>query len=190
MIVSSTRGKPAASMRRVFVLCTALALLCGPGAARAAGGASLGQLPQGWRDDSARDLPLSALKGHRVVLTMAYATCHRICPMTLRELEHLQEVADARAERVDFVIVGYDPVNDSPAVWHRYRASRGLTRPNWHFLSGSTATTRALARQLGFPFWTMDDGHVMHESRAILFDSEGEQRAVLGLPTSQWADAL
>ena len=153
------------------------------------GSVSLGELPQGWHDDRARDLPLAGLHGHRVVLTMAYASCHRLCPATMEEFKRMQRVADARGEIVDFVIVGYDPKNDSPAVWHQYRLTRGLSRENWHFLSGSETDTLQLARQLGFPFWTYDE-HVMHESRAVIFDAGGVQRAVLGSRTSRWSDAL
>ena len=153
------------------------------------GSVSLGELPQGWHDDRARDLALTELRGHRVVLTMAFAACHRLCPATMDEFKRMQRVVDARGEIVDFVIVGYDPKNDNPAVWHQYRLSRGLSRDNWHFLSGSQTATLQLAHQLGFPFWTYDE-HVMHESRAVIFDTSGVQRAVLGSQNSRWSDAL
>jgi cytochrome oxidase Cu insertion factor (SCO1/SenC/PrrC family) len=180
------------SLQRNTLLCCAAALSllaawCPAGDMRASVG--LGELPQRWQDDRARDLALTGLRGHRVVLTMAYAACHRICPMTMDELKRMQRVADVRGEIVDFVIVGYDPKNDSPAVWHQYRLSRGLNRDNWYFLSGSQAATEQLARQLGFPFWKYDE-HVMHESRAVLFDSSGVQRAVLGSQNPGWSDVL
>jgi cytochrome oxidase Cu insertion factor (SCO1/SenC/PrrC family) len=164
-------------------------LAAGRPAGALGGNVGLGELPQGWHDDRARDQALAGFRGHRVVLTMAYASCHRLCPATLDEFKRMQRVADARGEIVDFVIVGYDSKNDSPAVWHQYRLSRGLSRDNWHFLSGSETDTQQLARQLGFPFWTYDE-HVMHESRAVIFDAGGAQRAVLGSRTSRWSDAL
>jgi cytochrome oxidase Cu insertion factor (SCO1/SenC/PrrC family) len=180
------------SLQRGTILCcgailTLLAAWCPAEDMR--GGVSLGELPQTWHDDRARDLVLTGLVGHRVVLTMAYAACHRLCPTTIDEFKRMQRVVDARGETVDFVIVGYDPKNDSPAVWHQYRLSRGLNRDNWHFLSGSQTATQQLAHQLGFPFWTYDE-HVMHESRAVIFDTSGVQRAVLDSKTSRWSDAL
>jgi cytochrome oxidase Cu insertion factor (SCO1/SenC/PrrC family) len=152
-------------------------------------GVNLDRLPRTWRDDDGAVRLLTEFRGHRVVLTMAYATCHRICPGTIEQLKRMQAVADARGEAVDFLIVGYDPKNDSPAVWHDYRLDRRLTRKNWHFLSGTSDATEQLAHQLGFPFWTMED-HVMHDSRAVLFDAAGTQRLALGPATSRWADAL
>jgi len=184
-------GKRVSLHRSAMMCCVAaltlLAVWCPAEDLR--GSVNLGELPQGWHDDRSRDLVLAGLRGHRVILTMAYATCHRLCPATMDEFKRMQRVVDARGEIVDFVIVGYDPKNDSPAVWHQYRLSRGLNRDNWHFLSGSHAATLQLARQLGFPFWTYDE-HVMHEPRAVIFDTRGFQRAVLGSRNSRWSDAL
>jgi protein SCO1/2 len=176
---------------RQNLLCTAiLTMIAGYCAARQPFEViSLEQLPQTWLEDNGRPLTLAALRGQRIVLTMAYATCHRICPMTVDGLRHMQQRADARAEPVTFLIVSYDPENDTPAIWHRYRLLRRLDHPNWHFLTGSTADTRQLARQLGFPFW-MYDGHVMHESHAVVFDARGLQQAALGSHVSRWSDIL
>ena len=189
--LNNNTGKPISLQRSTLMCCAAvltfLAAWCPAEDLR--GNVSLGELPQGWQDDRASDLALAGLRGHRVVLTMAYGTCHRLCPATMDEFKRMQRVVDARGEIVDFVIVGYDPKNDSPAVWHQYRLSRGLNRENWHFLSGSQTATKQLARQLGFPFWTYDE-HVMHESRAVIFDASGVQRAVLGSQNPRWSDAL
>src|ERR1700684_3414540 len=93
----------------------AAVLLCGltlAGAARSAGlvgGVRLAVLPQSWRDDSDSPISLSGFIGQRVVLTMAYASCHRICPMTIASLERMQAALDAKGEHAEFVVVGYDP---------------------------------------------------------------------------------
>ncbi len=154
-----------------------------------AAGAHLDSLPQTWFDDQGRARSLDSLRGHRVILTMAFATCHRICPMTIDGLKRMQKALDARGERADFVVIGYDPDNDKPADWHRYRLTRHLERSNWLFLSGSTEATETLARRLGFEFWKMED-HVMHGSRALIFDDHGVQQAALGADTRLWPGAL
>ena len=97
------------------VLC-AVAMAHGAGLA---GGVRLAVLPQSWRDDSGRPISLAGLSGQRVVLTMAYANCHRICPATIEGLKRLQAALDAKGEQAEFVIVGYDPENED---WDLYDA--------------------------------------------------------------------
>ena len=150
---------------------------------------SLAQLPQAWRDDTGGEFPLRQLLGRRVILTMAYASCHRICPMTLQNLARMQAELDQRGEAADFIVIGYDPDHERPSAWHAYRREHGLTRENWHFLTGSPSGTDQLARQLNFEYWRYDE-HVMHDSRAIVFDTAGVQRATLGPDDQSWSAVL
>ena len=137
----------------------------------------LESLPQLWRDDAGGWFDLHARGNQPVVLTMAYATCHRICPMTMQRLQQLQESFDARGVAAEFVIVGYDPETDDAAAWRRYRRNRHLTRANWHFLVGSPQQVSRFARVLGFEFWKADD-HVMHDSRIVRLDPQGALQVV------------
>jgi len=180
-----------ASRNLVALAALIAAVICcaAVGRASASGAVRLQQLPGHWRSDEGRDVELTEFEGHRVVLTMAYATCHRICPLTMTALQSIQERLDLRGEAADFVIVGYDPANDDAAAWHQYRTARHLTRSNWHFLTGSSDATAELARQLGFDFWKYDD-HVMHDSRVVVFDSHGILQAALGPDTRDWSKAL
>ena len=153
-------------------LCAGAVAGPGPGAVNA-GGNTLAALPADWLDDLGRPLDLRSLAGQRLVLTMAYATCHRICPMTFRKLQALQGELDAAGERATFVVVGYDPGNDDPAAWHQYRRARGLTRPNWLFLTAHDAgQVRRFAERLGFEFWRYDE-HVMHDERVVVLAPGG-----------------
>jgi cytochrome oxidase Cu insertion factor (SCO1/SenC/PrrC family) len=154
-----------------------------------ASAARLEQLPQQWRDDDGKAAAFADWAGHRIVLTMAYVECRKFCPTTLANLQRLQRQLDARGETADFVVVGYDPLADSPAAWHRYRARHGLQRANWHFLSGSRDDTERLARQLGFGFWKYDD-HVVHDSRVVVFDAHGALKAEAGPGTTDWLAVL
>jgi protein SCO1 len=161
------------------LLATALAAGAVPNVARAADASVLSQLPQAWRDDRGREIRLAELAGRSVVVTMAYASCRRICPGTIAHLKRLQSEMDADGKPAEFVIVGYDPSVDDPQAWREYRESRGLTRENWHFLTGTPASTRQLARSLGFRFWKYDR-HVMHDYRIVVLDERGALTAEYG----------
>jgi protein SCO1/2 len=151
-----------------------LLALLGPPPLAAAGlsPASLGSLPAVWRDDQGRAFDLHSLVGRQVVLTMAYTSCHRVCPAGIRLLQQWQRDLDSRSASAEFVVIGYNPEADDPAAWHQYRASRHLMRANWHFLVGTQAMVEQTARQLGFGFWK-DDTHVMHGLRIVCFDEHG-----------------
>lgn len=141
-------------------------------AATSATGTRLDALPQAWTEDSGKPLSLVQLEGRPVIVTMAYANCHRICPMTIDQLKRIQAVYDTRHEVVAIVVVGYDPENEDAATWRQYRKSHGLSRTNWHFVTGSLEDTTRFARQLNFELWKYDE-HVMHDSHVLYFDSTG-----------------
>jgi protein SCO1/2 len=144
------------------------------------------ELPPAWRDDRGQPFDLRTLQGHAVVLTMAYATCHRVCPITMRRLQQMQRDFDRRGTAAEFLVIGYDPDSDDAAAWHQYRETRHLTRSNWHFLIGTRAAVEQTARQLGFGFWKYDE-HVMHDTRVLYFDEHGtlvETREAAGYETT------
>ena len=164
-------GRSALRAYVTFHLC--LTYLFGLDPLPAMAATSLEQLPGDWRDDSGREFHFGNLRGHLLVLTMAYASCHRVCPLTMQRLQKLQSDFDSSGTSAQFVIVGYDPEADDPAAWRQYRRTRHLTRDNWHFLVGSRAAVEQTARRLGFQFWRYDQ-HVMHDSRIVYFNEHGD----------------
>ena len=172
-----------------LIAAAALCVVMTASGAGLAGGVRLEVLPQHWQDDNGHALSLGALSGQRVVLTMAYANCHRICPMTIDGLKRLQLALDAKGEQAQFLIVGYDPENEDAATWRQYRHSHHLERANWHFMTGSLADTLQLAHQLQFELWKYDE-HVMHDSRVLVFDVQGVLSHEFGPDTDNWSAAL
>lgn len=150
---------------------------------------TLSRLPPSWRDDRGETLQLQALRGARIFVTMAYTSCHRICPMTMARLEELQRDVDDRGMSAEFLVVSYDPDNDDSLAWRRYRTRHGLLRDNWHFLSGTAADTQRLARVLGFEFWR-DGEHVMHDYRIVALDGDGAQRGIIDSVHRDWRNLL
>jgi cytochrome oxidase Cu insertion factor (SCO1/SenC/PrrC family) len=178
--------------RAQCALFAALALPMLAAAARTApvdGAAPLYRLPPSWREDRGGMLELQTLRGQRIFVTMAYSSCHRVCPMTMMRLAELQHALDARNLNAEFLVVSYDPVNDDPRAWRRYRTDHHLLRDNWHFLSGTAADTERLARVLGFDFWR-DGDHVMHDFRIVALDGAGAQQGVIDSAHRNWQDLL
>lgn len=182
------QGKSARAARRVLSALLLLVVAL-PGVRitpACASSIGLAGLPPAWLDDRGQPFDLRTLQGHAVVLTMAYATCHRVCPMTMRRLQQMQRDFDRRGTSAEFLVIGYDPDRDDAAAWHQYRETRHLTRSNWHFLVGPRAAVEQTARQLGFEFWKYDE-HVMHDTRVLYFDEHGtllETRGAAGYETT------
>jgi protein SCO1/2 len=153
----------------IFWLCCAAVLAGFTVGARAQ---AVYPLPAHWQDDQGRAYELGALQGRWAVLTMAYGACRRICSTSLRLMENLQVRADEKAQALDFVVVGLDPAQDKPADWAALRAARKLQRPNWHFLSGDEAATRALAQRLGVRYWRYGE-HTVHDFKIVLVAPDG-----------------
>jgi cytochrome oxidase Cu insertion factor (SCO1/SenC/PrrC family) len=167
-----TSGLPVEDMRtdwRARLLALVFLSTCGLAAAAQDIYRPTGQ----WRDDSGRPFKLESLYGTPTVITMAYGACRRVCSTSLRLMEQVQALADARHVRLNFVVVGLDPQADQPADWAAYRADRQLTRPNWQFLSGDEASTRQLAHRLGVRYWRYGE-HTLHDLRIVLL-SEAAQ---------------
>jgi protein SCO1 len=195
MTMSSTAAPVPYRARTRCAMLIALALPMLSGAASLSGAAgepppgaaatTLSRLPPSWRDDRGETLQLQALRGAPIFVTMAYTSCHRICPMTIARLEELQSDLDARGLSAEFLVVSYDPDNDGSNAWRQYRTRHHLLRDNWHFLSGTAADTERLARVLGFEFWR-DGEHIMHDYRIVALDRDGAQRGIIDSIHRDW----
>jgi cytochrome oxidase Cu insertion factor (SCO1/SenC/PrrC family) len=190
-VTRKSRGVPVpyrAHVNRAMLVAIALLLPLSGAAGQALSPASdttLGRLPPNWRDDHGETLRLPALNGALIFVTMAYTSCHRICPMTMGRLVELQRDLDGRGISAEFLIVSYDPGNDDSGAWRRYRTRHGLSRENWHFLSGTPTDTERLARVLGFEFWR-DGNHVMHDYRIVALGRDGVQHGIIDAAHGDW----
>jgi len=158
-------------MRRLFLLLgpVLLALVCSSASARWIIGPDLRDTQ--WTDSDGHSLRLADLHAPLYVVSMAYTACRKVCGTTTLVLSEIQRRLDAMAIDSQFVVVSYDPDNDSPTQWRDYRARRNLLRGNWHFLTGTSASTRTIARNLDLDFWSYHD-HIVHDFRIVLFDAQ------------------
>jgi len=132
----------------------------------------LNELPYDWQDEHGEASRLSQWSGKTVLLTMAYPTCRQTCSYALHRLEELQQSADRAGTPIEVVVISYDP-KISPGTWSIYRRHHHLDRTNWHFLSGSTATTQQFAKALQFPYWLYDE-HLVHDFKILLIGPDGQ----------------
>lgn len=126
-----------------------------------------------WLDHTAHAFDMQSLEGGPTVITLAYGACRRICSTSLKMMREVQALADSRHVAMNFVVIGLDPVADTPADWADFRHMNKLERPNWQFLTGDATQVRLMAQSLGVRYWTYD-GHTMHDFKIALLSPDGK----------------
>jgi protein SCO1/2 len=129
--------------------------------------------PYSFTNDRAETVRLSEWRGKPLILTMEYSNCRFMCTATFSKMKAIQAAADQKKLHIDFMIVSLDPKNDTPQAWQQYRISRDVKRSNWHLLTGTEATTKEFAAQIGIKYWTMDD-HILHDFKIVRLNAQGE----------------
>jgi protein SCO1/2 len=124
-----------------------------------------------WTDSDGNPFQLMAVRAPLIVTTMAYTACKRVCSSTTTVLSELQAELDRAGMEAEFVIISFDPANDTPEQWREFRRKRGLTRANWHFIAGNALLTRRASRYLDLDFWEYHD-HIVHDFRIVVFDQQ------------------
>lgn len=121
---------------------------------------------------------LSALRPSVVALAFLYTQCPDVCPLTAEEFRQAQEKLGGDSEKVVFVAVSVDPVNDTPANVRAFSAAHRLAR-NWHFLIGSAGALRSVWDAYGIRQETDPTSGVSHTDAIYVIDRKGNARALL-----------
>lgn len=135
------------------------------------------------RDADGGAVRLDDLKGKVVVLHFIYAGCPDVCPLHAEKIAEVQAMVNQTPmnDRVRFISITTDPVNDTPDVLREYGPLHGLDPVNWRFLTiapdQAEDATRKLAEAYGHKFAKTDDGYQVHGVVTHVIDREGRWRA-------------
>lgn len=148
-----------------------------PPAARAQAPSLFAQ-PWRWSDEQGALVRFEQWRGAPIIVTMVFTSCTSTCPLTLDRLRHITETFEREGRAATFVLVTLDPSNDTPDQLRRFKISRQLPA-RWHLLRGDDAQTRQLADIL--QIHVLDDVHVFHDARIVVFDRDGKLSGQLGV---------
>ncbi len=124
-----------------------------------------------WRDEQGETVRFDRWRGAPIFVSMVFTSCTTACPLTIERLRRVSDTFKAEGRAATFVLVTLDPANDTTAELRRFKLSRGLP-PDWHLLRGEEEQTRALADLLQVK--VVDDAHIFHDSRIVVFDRDGK----------------
>jgi cytochrome oxidase Cu insertion factor (SCO1/SenC/PrrC family) len=137
-------------------------------------GASLYHLAGHWTDQDGREISLAALRGEPVVLAMAYTRCKEMCPMTVLQMQQIeQDWAKKSSRPVHFAFFSFDWVNDTPERLKAYGEARGVEWDHWRFYQGGENAVRELAAALGIGFLREENGDFSHGYAISVLDADG-----------------
>jgi protein SCO1/2 len=136
-------------------------------------GGSLYQLEASLEASDGTRLPLAALRGRPVVVTLFYSTCTSVCPMLTLSMQRTLAALDEREQAATrFVMISLDAERDEPARLAEFARSHHLGAA---FLVAHASATdvRAIAAALGIRYRQLPDGSFSHASVLTLLDRDG-----------------
>lgn len=137
-------------------------------------GASLHHLDDVWTDQHGASTRLVDHRGHPLVVVMFYGNCMSACPVLLRDAEIIERaLPEGERARTHFLMVTFDPTNDTPERMAAYAAEKGLDRDRWSFLTADERAVRRLAGALGVRYRPDGQGGFAHTNLITVLDEEG-----------------
>lgn len=127
------------------------------------------------------------IKNKITLMAMVYTHCPDICPMTTHNMYLIQEkLPEDLKDKVEFVIISFDPERDTPSVLKRFAELRDISFNHWAFLSGDEQNTKEVMLKFGVKAIkadsTYDEGgnlsySIIHTDRISLIDQDGKLRS-------------
>lgn len=137
-------------------------------------GRSVYQLQGQWHKAEGGTMALADLRGVPIVTLLFYGTCAHACPTLVHELQRLdKKLKSEERNQVKYLLVTFDPENDTPESLKEFADQKGLDLERWKFLHGDTHQIRELALLLGVQYRPTGSGSFSHTSRLTLLDRDG-----------------
>lgn len=114
------------------------------------------------------------LRGRVLLVDFVFTQCPGPCPIETRRQVRVQRlVPEALRDRVRFVSISLDPVNDTPEALRAYGESHGASFANWSFLGGAPETVDAVVRAHHVGKTRDENGVIEHLNVVFLVDPRG-----------------
>ncbi|MFC1664217.1 SCO family protein [Pseudomonadota bacterium] len=126
-------------------------------------------------NSSGQVLSLRDFQGKPLVLSLIYTSCYAICPITIKHLAKVVEKArdTLGTDSFSVAVLGFDANVDSPQAMKQFAKKQGIDDAQWQVLSADQDTVNALAKELGFLFFTSPNGFD-HIVQASIIDADGQ----------------
>jgi len=135
---------------------------------------SIYQLAVPLTDQDGRSFTLDSRRGQPMLVSMFYTSCQFVCPMLIDALrDTTAKLSEAERERLNVLMVSFDPARDSVAVLKKTADERALDTRHWALARTEAGPTRKLAAVLGIQYRAIAGGDYNHTTALILIDADG-----------------
>jgi protein SCO1 len=128
------------------------------------------------QDQHGRPFRAGGLVDRVVLFNFIFTNCGSVCPLQTRILaETLQDLPENVRDRVRFVSLSIDPVNDTPEKLLRFSKAMNADVEGWSFLTGNPAQIEQLAERLRLfdPSEAEANKPQLHRTSLWLVDRQG-----------------
>ncbi len=142
--------------------------------------ATIGKVPAfSFTDQNGETITNETFKDKIYIVEFFFTTCPSICPIMTENMIKIQD-AFLGNPKVGIASFSIDPAHDTPAVLKEYAANKGITKPQWHLLTGEKEKIFKLANE-GFNLYVGETsgagGGFEHSGFFALIDQEGNIRS-------------
>ncbi|MCP4936145.1 MAG: SCO family protein [bacterium] len=122
-----------------------------------------------------KKISLAQFRGKPLIINMIYTSCFQTCPTIVESLYDGVKIAQNALgeDRFSVVTIGFDAKSDTPERMRGFASTRGVSRPNWHFLSGTSESVTEISNILGFIYVPSPVGFD-HLTQTTVIDSGGK----------------
>lgn len=142
--------------------------------------ATIGTVPPfSFTDQNQKTITNETFKDKVYIVEFFFTTCPSICPIMTENMIKIQNdfLGNPKVGIASFSI---DPAYDTPQVLKEYAQSKGITKPQWHLLTGEKEKIFKLANE-GFNLYvgeaTEVEGGFEHSGFFALVDQNGNIRS-------------
>ncbi len=142
--------------------------------------ATIGTVPAfSFIDQNGKKITNENYKDKVYVVEFFFTTCPSICPIMTENMIKIQNdfLGNSNLGIASFSI---DPAHDTPQVLKEYAQNKGITKPQWHLLTGEKENIFKLANE-GFNLYVGEasevEGGFEHSGFFALVDQEGNIRS-------------
>ncbi len=119
--------------------------------------------------------------GRITLLFTGFTHCPDVCPTTLARLATALQGIPGSQARIQVLFVSLDPERDTPDVLERYVRGFG---PWFVGLTGTPQQLKELTQRYFLSFAKNPDADIIHSSRVLIFDRQGNARLLASADVS------